>query len=281
MKHNMRFAAALLCWFSLALMSPHSSALPREARVAGGIALLPAGPVSGDGEPPRAWFGDLPVWVTRNGPQWVAVLGLAIDLPEGRHSLRIENGTQEKHIDFDIGTKAYPEQRITLKDTGKVHLSPEDTARAKVEIARIHDLKRHWTDNRDTASDFRSPTEGRVTGSFGLRRIFNGEARSPHNGIDIAVPRGAPVRSSARGVVLETGEYFFNGKTVFIDHGNGLLTMICHLDRIDVRPGETVGKGQPVGRSGMTGRASGPHVHWSVVLNGVMVDPALFLSSKP
>ena len=112
---------------------------------------------------------------------------------------------------------------------------------------------------------------------FGLRRFFNGEARAPHSGLDVAVPRGTPVGSVAPGKVLAVDDYFFNGKTVFVDHGSGLLSMVCHLDRIDVRPGDSVTRGQLLGLSGMTGRASGPHVHWSVVLNGVMVDPALFL----
>ena len=146
--------------------------------------------------------------------------------------------------------------------------------RAEREIARIQQLKRHWRDADETDSNFRQPAEGRLSSHFGLRRFFNGEARAPHNGLDLAVPRGTPVAASAAGSVLGIDDYFFNGKTVFVDHGNGLITMVCHLDRIDVQVGEIVRSGQRLGLSGMTGRASGPHVHWSVVLNGVMVDPA-------
>jgi murein DD-endopeptidase MepM/ murein hydrolase activator NlpD len=134
-------------------------------------------------------------------------------------------------------------------------------------------------DSDDTDTSFVLPAEGRLSGRFGVRRFFNGEARSPHAGFDIAAPRGAAVRANAHGVVLAVDDYFFNGKTVFVDHGNGLISMYCHLDAIEVVPGERVGKGQRLGRSGMSGRATGPHLHWSVVLNGAMVDPELFVQT--
>ena len=142
------------------------------------------------------------------------------------------------------------------------------------------ELKHHWRAAQDTDLAFILPVKGELSSHFGLRRFFNGEPRSPHAGIDVAVARGTPVKASAQGQVLAVGDYFFNGKTVFVDHGNGLITMYCHLDRIDVKTGETVRKGQRIGLSGMTGRATGPHLHWSVVLNGAMVDPELFVPAK-
>jgi murein DD-endopeptidase MepM/ murein hydrolase activator NlpD len=110
-----------------------------------------------------------------------------------------------------------------------------------------------------------------------VRRFFNGEPRSAHAGFDIAVARGATVKANAQGQVLAVDDYFFNGKTVFVDHGNGLISMYCHLDSTAVQPGETVSKGQRIGAAGMTGRATGPHLHWSVILNGAMVNPELFV----
>ena len=252
-------------------------ALPRASSVPGGIALIKLGALSGSTSPPRAWFGEQRVLVTSEDGQWVAVLGLALDLPPGSHQLRVNVRGEEKILPFTVSAKNYPEQRITLKDSSKVNLSPADEARAVSEIAVIQELKRHWRDADDIEINFLLPAEGRLASRFGLRRIFNGEPRSPHSGLDVAVPRGTPIKASAQGRVLAVDDYFFNGKTVFVDHGNGLISMYCHLDRIDVQAGDAVAQGQRIGLSGMTGRASGPHLHWSVVLNGVMVDPELFV----
>lgn len=255
-------------------------ALPRASSVPGGIAMIRLGAVSTTASPPRAWFGEQRVLVTSEGGHWVAVLGLALDLLPGSHQLRVTIEGEEKTLPFSVSAKNYPEQRITLKDLSKVTLSPADEARAVSEIAVIQELKRHWRDTDDTDSNFLLPAEGRLASRFGLRRIFNGEPRSPHSGLDVAVPRGTPIKASAQGRVLAVDDYFFNGKTVFVDHGNGLISMYCHLDRIDVQAGDSVARAQRIGLSGMTGRASGPHLHWSVVLNGVMVDPELFIAAS-
>jgi len=255
-------------------------ALPKASNVPGGIALIPLGPVSAQGKAPRAWLEDQPVLVSAESGQWFAVVGLALDLPTGTHDLHVGEGVEQKLLHFEVGSKRYPEQHITLKDKSKVNLSPTDEARAIAEIATIKELKRHWRDTDSTETDFALPAEGRLASRFGLRRFFNGEPRAPHAGLDVAVPRGTPIRTSARGKVLAVDDYFFNGKTVFVDHGNGLISMYCHLDRIDVQAGDPVSQGQRLGLSGMTGRASGPHLHWSVMLNGVMVDPELFLAAN-
>jgi len=137
-----------------------------------------------------------------------------------------------------------------------------------------------FSDSEPAVMQLRQPAKGRRSSSFGLRRVFNGQSRNPHSGMDIAAPTGAPVLAAAAGVVIDTGDYFFNGNTVWLDHGSGFLTMYCHLSSIQVKPGDQVSTGTTLGRVGATGRVTGPHLHWSVSLNRAMVDPSLFLGTK-
>jgi murein DD-endopeptidase MepM/ murein hydrolase activator NlpD len=127
-------------------------------------------------------------------------------------------------------------------------------------------------------SGFSVPVHGRLSSRFGLRRFFNGQPRNPHSGVDLAAPAGTPVKAPASARVIDTGEYYYNGKTVFLDHGQGLLSAYFHLSQTKVRPGQQLRRGEVIGTVGATGRATGPHLHWSVYLNGAQVDPALFVA---
>ena len=271
----LRFSLLLL---ALPLLA-HAS-LPQSSNVPGGVVIIPLGSVLTNANKPQAWFGDQAVLVKSENKRWYAVVGLPLGIKPGSHQLNIKLGDKTKAHTFRVKYKKYPEQHITLQDTGKVELSPENEARAVREIATIKELKHHWRDAQDTDLAFIIPAEGRLSGNFGLRRVFNGQPRSPHAGLDVAVARGTPIMASAQGKVLAVDDYFFNGKTIFVDHGNGLITMYCHLDQFNVQIGEAVSKGQQLGLSGQTGRATGPHLHWSVILNGAMVDPALFIPAK-
>ena len=266
--------------FVLAFPLLAHASLPLSSNVPGGVAIIPLGSVSTSAETPQTWFGDQPVLVTSDHNQWYAVVGLPLDVAPGSHELRAKIGDETKSLDFVVNAKHYPEQHITLEDTSKIELSAEDEARADRELAVIQELKHHWRAAQDTDLALILPVKGKLASRFGLRRFFNEEPRAPHAGLDMAVALGTPVKASARGTVLAVDDYFFNGRTIFVDHGNGLITMYCHLERIDVKTGETVRKGQRIGLSGMTGRATGPHLHWSVVLNGAMVDPELFIPAK-
>ena len=276
-----RFIPFVLAFtFAFAFSGLAHASLPQSSNVPGGVAIVPLGSVSASGHPPQTWLGEQPVLVTSDHKQWYAVVGLSLDMTAGPHQLRVKIGDVTKTQDFVVNGKHYPEQHITLKDKSKVELSAEDEARAARELAVITELKHHWRAAQDTDLALILPVKGELAGRFGLRRFFNGEPRAPHAGLDVAVASGTPIKASAPGQVLAVGDYFFNGKTVFVDHGNGLITMYCHLERIDVANGVAVKKGQRIGLSGQTGRATGPHLHWSVVLNGAMVDPELFIPVK-
>lgn len=178
-----------------------------------------------------------------------------------------------------VAIKNYPEQRLTIKDKRKVEPNPDDLARIEREQKITEAVKRQFSPAAP-ATAFALPAKGPLSSRFGLRRIFNGLPRNPHAGLDVAVGTGAPVMAPADGLVANVGDYFFNGNTVFIDHGQGLITAYMHLSRTDVRAGQTVKKGESIGAVGATGRVTGPHLHWAVILNNTPVDPELFLSGK-
>jgi murein DD-endopeptidase MepM/ murein hydrolase activator NlpD len=179
-------------------------------------------------------------------------------------------------IDFTVGDKRYASQSLKVAP-GQVNLSAADLARVNRDRVRIERALDVWTEPPPESLLMPQPVPGPRSSSFGSRRIFNGESRNPHTGMDIAAPSGAAVRTPIAGTVVDTGGYFFNGNTVFVDHGRGLISMYCHLSAIDVVPGQRLAAGTRIGAVGMTGRATGPHLHWGVSLNHVWVDPELFV----
>ncbi len=260
--------ALLLGW------AGNSLALPRHAPVPGGVAVIDLGaaPVQ-----PAAHWGDQPLAVVRDNGRWFALLGIPLDTLPGELEITVANGAARTQHSIAIGLKNYPEQRLTIKDKRKVEPNPDDIARIEREQKITEAVKRRFS-NATPQTDFMLPSLGPLSSRFGLRRIFNGLPRNPHAGLDVAVGTGAPIKAPADGVVANTGEYFFNGNTVFVDHGQGLISAYMHLSRIDVRPGQIVKKGEMLGAVGATGRVTGPHLHWAVLLNNTPVDPELFLN---
>ena len=247
--------------------APPATDLPRSESVPGGVRIIAlAGPH-------QASFDQHPVMVIERDGKWLAVVGIALDAPTGTAMLDV---AAESRHPFEIGPKTYTVQRLTVAPS-QVDLSPKDASRAAQERARIHAAVATFTAVAPISLALLQPVPGVRSSSFGLRRVFNGEARNPHTGMDIAAATGTPIRAAADGKVVDTGDYFFNGNTVIIDHGQGLLTVYCHLSAIGVRPGDAIQRGQIIGKVGMTGRVTGPHLHFGVVLNQVFVDPALFL----
>ncbi len=136
-------------------------------------------------------------------------------------------------LSFHVRDKTYEEQRITITDKRKVTPEKRDMVRINREKKEITAALRHWSDNDNVVIDFNKPVAGPTSSPFGLRRFFNEQPRNPHSGLDIAAPEGTPIQAPAPGTVIATGDFFFNGNTVFVDHGQGLVTMYCHMSRID------------------------------------------------
>ena len=266
---------------ALALLAPafaaHAIELPREHRVPGGVAMIALG---ASAEPPRVRFNDQPVLVVKDGTQWTAVLGIGLAATPGPATLQVQHqgaAADNAPLRFAISPFRYAEQRLKVAP-GKVDLSKADLARYERERVHLSEVAATFSANTPATLRLLQPTPGLRSSSFGLRRVFNGQSRNPHSGMDIAAAAGTPVIAAGAGRVIDTGDYFFNGNTVWLDHGAGLLTMYCHLSAIDVKPGDTVAAGDRIGAVGATGRVTGAHLHWSVSLNRAMVDPALFLT---
>ena len=249
--------------------------LPEQRLVPGGVAILALGPSP---QRPSAEFGDKPVLVVGDANGWTAVVGIPLGAKPGPASVSVRRAnTQPSNRSFTIEAAKYAEQRLKVAP-GKVDLAKADLERYERERVHLAAVAATVSDTPPASLRMRQPTVGPRSSSFGLRRVFNGQPRNPHSGMDIAAPVGTSVVAAAAGRVIDAGDYFFNGNTVWIDHGAGLLTMYCHLDSITVQPGAQLAAGEPIGTVGATGRVTGPHLHWSVSLNRAMVDPALFLA---
>jgi murein DD-endopeptidase MepM/ murein hydrolase activator NlpD len=258
----------------LLVTAAQASDLPRESRVPGGIALVE---VPGSDLAPTALIDTRRAAVIRSGNRWLAIVGIALSTKPGPHKLKVTTGAKTLEVPFDVTDKHYREQRLTIKNERQVNPNPEDLKRIAAETERSNTALSKFTTATAPVFALQSPVEGTRSDSYGSRRIFNGQPRNPHSGMDIAAAKGTPIRSPAAGTVVEAGNFFFNGNTLFIDHGYGLVTMYCHLDEIKVKVGDRLAAGDLVGTVGATGRVTGPHLHWGVALNRAMVDPALFL----
>jgi murein DD-endopeptidase MepM/ murein hydrolase activator NlpD len=244
--------------------------------VPGGVAVVDLGEGS---SAPQARYQGKPVLVVKEeGRRWIAIVGIPLTVKPGTQQIEASGQT----LSFTVGPKHYREQRITLKNQEQVNPSPANLKRIERELAEQTRAYQQFSPRQPSNLLFDKPVDGPLSSPFGLRRFFNGEERNPHSGLDFAVGAGTPIKAPAAGKVTLIGDYFFNGKTVFVDHGQGLISMFCHLSKVDVQLGQELPRGGVVGRVGATGRATGPHMHWNVSLNDARVDPAIFIGAfKP
>lgn len=257
----MKSAAALLV---AALAAAPAAAQPPHAPYPGGIAVVAvaedATAASYDGRNVMLVAGR-------------AIVGIPLSAEPGIHQLEVDGAT----LEFEVVDREYAVQRLTIPDERRVNPNAEDLERIAAERPRIIAASRTWSEAVPATFRFVAPAPGPRSSNFGLRRVLNGQPRNPHSGIDVASPAGTPIVSAADGMVVEAGDFFFNGNAVWVDHGRGLITVYSHMQSIVVEPGQRVSAGTTLGTVGATGRVTGPHLHFAVVLNGVMVDPDLFL----
>jgi murein DD-endopeptidase MepM/ murein hydrolase activator NlpD len=268
-----RGAALLLC---ASPMLAFSYTLPRESAVPGGVKLLKLDIHSNS--MPYVDVDGQRALVVRDDSSWIAIIGIPLSAPLAPRQVIVHSGDARQEVQFTIGDKQYASQSLKVAP-GQVNLSKADLERVNREKSIIEHAMSRWTDEQPETLRMPQPIPGVRSSSFGMRRIFNGESRNPHSGMDIAAAVGTPVRAPLAGTVIDTGNYFFNGNTVFVDHGRGMISMYCHLSAIDVKPGQHVAAGTTLGKVGMTGRVTGPHLHWGLSLNRAWVDPELFVSN--
>lgn len=252
--------------------------LPEQLAVPGGIVKIGVGHARNPA--PRVFYNDRRVLVTKDGDEWLALVGIPLTASPGSKQINIKVKNQTSTKSFTVVDKAYPAQHLTIKKKRMVTgFTPEDLKRIQADKVAMSKAKGVWTE-KNVDADFIAPVDGRLSSLFGLRRFFNNIPKKPHNGLDIAAPIGTPIVAPADGKVINTGNYYFNGNTVFLDHGQGLLSAYLHMHDIRVKTGRRVKQGDVLGSVGETGRVTGPHLHWIVYLNKTPVDPALFISQE-
>jgi murein DD-endopeptidase MepM/ murein hydrolase activator NlpD len=257
-----------------ALLAAEPIALPRHSAVPGGVLVMDVGDAT-QPAPLVEWEGRR-VLVTAAEGRHRAVVGIALAVTPGDYALKLRDAAGERTLPVRIAPKKYTEQKLTVPQS-QVDLSPQDAARVEQEQVRQRASLDSFSATLPATFRLIQPTKGPRSDSYGKRRVFNGQSRNPHSGMDIAAPTGTAIVAPADAVVLDTGDFFFNGNTVILDHGSGFITLYCHLSAYAVKKGDRVKAGEPIGKVGTTGRVTGAHLHFGVLLNGASVDPALFL----
>lgn len=262
------------------LYAPAWASIPiKNTPIPGGIAVVDFHSESAN---PKAFYNQVPLFVQHIDEDHYQVLfGIPLMTTPGEKTLRIE-GDKAKNITFTVEDHQYKAQYINLTGKKKKFVNPNlaHMDRIKLERPILTKARKTYSDQLYVDSAFQRPTDGLTTSPFGLKRFYNGKPRRPHTGLDFAGDIGTPIKAPANGRVILTGDFFFNGNSVFIDHGKGLISVYIHMDEIKVENNQTLQTGEIIGTIGSTGRSTGAHLHWGVYLNHTAVDPSLFLRKE-
>jgi len=264
------YAIIFLLFFSQSC----SSALPENHSVNGGLTIIPIDIKN----KPEAYFQDkrIPVLPSVNPRQWLLVVAIPLNSNAPVQYLQLKKPLKGS-VPFQVSDKFYTTQALNIKDISKVDPLPADMERINQEKKKLDEIYAQYTDMNPFEKAYNAPIRGPISSLFGLKRLYNNEPRDPHSGLDIAAAEAMPVEAVNQGTVVETGDYFFTGNTVIIDHGMGVFSLYAHLSAIKVSIGDSIKQGQVIGLVGMTGRVTGPHLHWTMVVNQTLVDPLLFV----
>jgi len=270
-------STAVICLAILMMASVHSHATPEQALVPGGIAIMGLKNYTPE---TRVTFDDRKTTIFKQDDAWYALAGIPLKAKPGTYQFKIQQQDGSSLVSkVKIKGKKYREQHLTIKNKRKVNPNKQDMERISSERVRKRAAKNHWSAAYPDV-DFIWPVSGEISSIYGLRRFFNEQERNPHNGLDIAAPEGTDIRVPADGTVIEAGDFFFSGNMVYIDHGQGLISLYAHLSRIDVKPGDVLRRGDVIGAVGQTGRVTGAHLHFAVMANGILFDPLYLLPKQ-
>jgi len=269
------FSAKFLLLLLFALTYSFSAqALPKHNPVPGGIALIA---VPAQSPQLKVFYKKKRVAIIPDNKQYYAMVGLSLKSKAGRQNIQLVwNDGRKQTKSFSIKPKVYKEQHLTIKNKRKVNPYKKDMDRIIKEKSKKNKARTHWSE-KNVAYDFIVPVNGRISSIFGLKRFFNKQARRPHSGLDIATAEGTPIKAIEAGTVIESGNFFFSGNMIYIDHGQGIISLYAHMNSIDIKTGDKVSKGQIIGSVGETGRVTGPHLHLAIIANQTLIDPILVL----
>lgn len=277
LKNRVLQQAARTILLLFVLLAGVATAAPAHSPWPGGIGVIR---LYGEAQP-VVTFDDKRALIIRSERGWNAVIGIPLEVaaPGTLLATVAVPGRDPYEVLLNIRPNDYEEQRLNVD---RKYVEPDQAQLDRIFAERkiIDAALTRYRAADTTAIAMSAPVGGRRSSSFGLRRFFNDQPRSPHKGMDIAAATGTPVLSPLLGTVAATGNFYFNGNTVIIDHGQGFVSLYCHLSKISVEPGAQIDTGEILGEVGATGRVTGAHLHFATYLNGTAVDPALLLDDN-